>query len=95
LWDGVSSLHHPRVPKDFGDRKSVVNVTIEHRADEVNAVFREGKEWDSEGVVKDLIDIVERVLLVYDGVEENAQSPDILLLASVRSSLEDFGRGIV
>lgn len=82
-----SSLHHPRVFKHFSNCESVVNVAIEHRADEVNAIFRERKEGNSEGVVKDLIDVVERVLFVDNCVKKNAQSPDILFLASIRPAL--------
>lgn len=73
--------------KYFSNCKSVINITIEHRADEVDAIFRERKEGDSEGVVKDLINIVERVLLIDNGIEENAQSPDVLFLATIRSAL--------
>lgn len=71
----------------FSNGESVVNVAIEHRADEVNAIFRERKEGNAEGVVKDLIDVVERVLFVDNGVKKNAESPDVLFLASIRSAL--------
>lgn len=73
--------------KHFSDGESVVNVAIEHRADEVNAIFRERKEGDAEGVVKDLIDVVERVLFVDNGIKENAESPDVLFLAPIRPAL--------
>lgn len=46
-------------------------------------------------MVKDLIDIVERVLFVDDSVEQDAKGPDILLLAAVRFSLQDFWRSVV
>lgn len=67
-----SSPHHPRVFKHFSNGKSIVNVAIEHRADEVNAIFRERQEGNAERVVKDLIDVVERVLFVDNGIKENA-----------------------
>lgn len=73
--------------KDFSNGESVVNVAIEHRADEVNAIFRERKEGNAERVVKDLINVVERVLFVDNGVKENAESPDVLFLASIRPAL--------
>lgn len=82
-----SSPHHPRMFKDFSNGESVVNVAIEHRADEVNAIFRERKEGNAERVVKDLINVVERVLFVDNGVKENAESPDVLFLASIRPAL--------
>ena len=73
--------------KHFSNGESVVNVAIEHRADEVNAIFRERKEGNAEGVVKDLIDVVERVLFVDNGIKENAESPDVLFLTPIRPAL--------
>jgi hypothetical protein len=73
--------------KHFSDCKSVINVTVEHRADKVDAVFREGKEGDSEGVVEDLVNIVEWVLLIDNGIEEDTQGPDVLFLATIRAAL--------
>lgn len=46
-------------------------------------------------MVEDLVDIVERIFFVDDGVEEDTQSPDILFLATVGFTLEDFGGGII
>lgn len=82
-----SCLYHPGVVKHFSNGKSVVNVAIEHGADEVNAVLRKRKEGDAEWVVKDLVDVVEGILFVDDRVEENTQSPDILFLATIRPAL--------
>lgn len=82
-----SSPHHPRVFKHFSNGESVVNVAIEHRADEVNAIFRERKEGNAEGLVKDLINVVKRVLFVDNGIKENTESPDVLFLASIRPAL--------
>lgn len=38
-------------------------------------------------MVKDFVDVVERVLFVDDRIKENPKCPDILLLASVRFAL--------
>jgi hypothetical protein len=46
-------------------------------------------------VVHDLVDAVEGVLLVDDGVEQNAQRPDVLLFTAVWLACEDFRRGVV
>lgn len=73
--------------KHFSNGESVVNIAIEHCADEVNAIFRERKEGDSEGVVEDLINVVKGVLFVDDCVKEDSQSPDVLFLASIRPAL--------
>lgn len=46
-------------------------------------------------MVEDLVDVVEWVLLVDDGVEEDAQGPDVLLFAAVGLALQDLGGGVV
>jgi hypothetical protein len=79
----------------FSDCEAIVDVAIEHCPDEVNACFRERKEGDAEWVVEDFVDVVEGVLLVDNGIQENAQGPDVLFLASVRPALENFGGGVV
>jgi hypothetical protein len=75
------------VLKHFSNGETVVNVAIQHCADEVNAIFRERKEGDSKGVVEDLIDVVEGVLFVDNCVKEDSQGPDVLFLASIRPAL--------
>lgn len=81
--------------KHLGNGQPVINIAIEHRADKINAIFREGEEGDPEGVVENLVNIIERVLLVDDRVEEDTQGPDVLFFAAVRSALEDFGRSVI
>jgi hypothetical protein len=46
-------------------------------------------------VIHDLVDGVEWVLLVDDGVEQDTEGPDILLFAAVRQAAEDFGGGVI
>jgi hypothetical protein len=46
-------------------------------------------------MIQDLVDVVERVFFVDDGVEKNSESPDILLLPSIRFSLKDLGSGVI
>lgn len=55
--------------EDFGDGQSVVDVAVQHLADQVDAGFGEGEEGNAEWVVEDLVDVVERVLLIDNGVE--------------------------
>lgn len=38
---------------------------------------------------------VERVFFVDEGVEEDAERPDVLFFASVGLALEDFGGGVI
>jgi hypothetical protein len=46
-------------------------------------------------MVQNLVDVVERVFFVDNGVEKNSESPDILLLPSIRFSLKDLGSRII
>jgi hypothetical protein len=79
----------------FGNRDPLINVSVEHFSNQVNARFGKRDKGYSEGVVEDLINVIERVFLVDDRVEENAQGPHILLFASVRLALKDFWCRIV
>jgi hypothetical protein len=80
---------------NFRDRQAVVNIPIKHLSDQINAFLRERQEWYPERMVQDLIDVVEWVFFVDDGVEKDTESPNILLLASVRLALQYFRGGIV
>ena len=46
-------------------------------------------------MVHDLVDAIEGVLLVDDGVEEDSESPDVLFFATVGFTGEDFGGSVV
>ena len=46
-------------------------------------------------MVEDLVDAVKGVLLVDERVEEDAEGPDVLLLAAVRLALQDLGGRVV
>lgn len=62
------TVDHPRMLHNFRDGQSVVNITVEHPSDQVDAVLREREEGDPERMVQDLINVVEWILLVDDGV---------------------------
>lgn len=81
--------------EDFSDGQTVVNITVQHFADQVDAGFREGEEGNAEGMVEDLIDVVEWVLLVDNRVQQDAEGPDVLFLAAVGLALEDFGGSVI
>lgn len=68
---------------DLSDGQPLIDITVQHLTDQVDAVLRERDKRDPERMVQDLVDVVERVLLVDDRVQENPKRPDILLLASV------------
>ena len=76
------------------DADTAVNVAVEHFPDQVDTVLAHDV-GDAEVVVHDLVDGVEGVLLVDDGVEQDAKGPDVLLFAAVRGAAEDFGSCVI
>jgi hypothetical protein len=88
-------LDHPWMLEHLGNGQTVVDIAVQHLPNQINAGFREGKEGNAERVVEDLVDVVEWILLVDDGVQQDAQSPDILFLAAVRFTLKDLGGSVV
>lgn len=73
---------------------SVLDISIEHAANQIDTLVTHC-ERDTQIPVHDFIDAVERVLFVNDGVQEDAQCPDILFLASIRSTSQHFGSSII
>lgn len=84
------SRGHPWVVNHFRYRNSIVDVAVEHFANKIDAVLGEWQKGDSKGVIENLVDVVEWILLVNDSIEQNAQSPHILFLSAVGFALEDF-----
>jgi hypothetical protein len=80
--------------QDLVDVVPVLDVPVEHAADEVDALVADG-ERHPQISIHDLVDAVEWVLLVDDGVEQDAQSPDILLFAAVWLACQDLRGRIV
>jgi len=64
------------------DTNPAIHISIEHGADQVNAVFTHDV-WHTEISVHDLVDAVEGIFLVHDGIQQDAESPDVLLFAAV------------
>lgn len=75
---------------NFRDRKPIVDIAIQHFANEINAVFGERQKRDAQRVVKDFVNVVERVFFIDNRVQEDAQCPDVLFLAAVRLALENL-----
>lgn len=92
---GRSAVYHPRVLHDLRNGQSVIDIAIEHPSDQVDTLFGEWQEGDPKRVIQDLIDIIERVFLVHNCVEENAQGPDVLFFASVGLALKHFRRSVI
>lgn len=82
------------MPQHLLDGIPPPDVPLEHAPHEVDALLGHD-EGHAQVAVHDLVDAVEGVFLVDDGVEEDAQRPDVLLLAVVGLSGEDLGGGVV
>lgn len=68
------------------DRQSLIYVAVQHRFDKVDRVLAHDP-WDPKLSVHDFVDAVKWVFLVYERVEKNAESPDILFLTTILLSL--------
>ena len=80
--------------EDLADGDALLHVAVQHEPDQVDALLAHDP-GDAQVVVHDLVNGVEGVFLVDDGVEQDAERPDVLLLAAVRVAREDLGRGVV
>jgi hypothetical protein len=76
------------------DANAPLNIPIEHFADKVNALLTHNIRY-SKVMVHDLVDGVERVLFVDDGVEQNSKGPDVLFFAAVGEAAEDFRGSVI
>lgn len=80
--------------QDLLDSIPLRDITIEHLADQVDTLIADNV-GNTQVAIHNLVNAVERVLLVDDGVEEDTESPDVLLLATVGLAGEDFGGGVI
>ncbi len=87
-------LTAPSMILNSANVQSFLNITIQHRLYQLDR--RLGHDpGDAEFVVEDLVDAVEGVFFVDEGVEEDSEGPDVLFFAAVGFPLEDFGGGVV
>ena len=84
----------PWVFEDTDDVDPALDIAIEHFADEVDAGVAHNIRH-AQVVIHDFIDAIERVFLVDDGVEQDAQCPDVLFFAAIREAAQDFWGGVV
>lgn len=80
--------------QDLLDIYPSIQIPIQHLADQINACLAHDI-GHTKISIHDLVDAVEWILLVYDGVEEDPESPDVLLFATVWLPGKDFGRRII
>lgn len=71
-----------------------LDVAVEHESNQIEVLFRHDV-GHAQVVVHDFVDAVERVLLVYNGIEEDAEGPNILLFAAICFASEDFGSSVI
>jgi hypothetical protein len=84
----------PRVLENLADRDPLLHVAVQHESHEIDALLAHDP-GNTEVVVHDLIDGVEWVFLVDDGIDQDAESPYVLLLATIRVTRKDLRRGVV
>jgi len=59
---------HPRMLQDFRDGDSTVHISIEHSPDQMDATVGKRKERDSKWMIQYLVDVVEWVFFINNGV---------------------------
>lgn len=72
----------PRMLQNLNDVEPLRHIAVEHVADEIDAVLTDSVRH-AQVAIHYLVDAVKGVLLVDDGIQENAQCPYVLLLAVV------------
>lgn len=77
--------------RDIG---ALSDIAVEHASDEVDALVAESERY-AQITIHDLIDAVEWILLVDDGVKQDAECPNILLFATVRFASQHFRSCII
>lgn len=80
----------PRVLEDLLDIVSLLHVPVQHAADEIDTLLANHK-GNPQVAVHYLVDAVERVLLIDNGVQQDTESPHILFFAAIRVAGKDLG----
>jgi hypothetical protein len=73
---------------------AVAHIPVEHAADEIDALLTHDERY-AQVSIHNLVDAVKGVLLVDYGVEQDTQSPDVLLFTTIRLSSQDLWGSIV
>lgn len=84
--DAILLASKPRMLTDFFNGQALRNIAVQHGPDKANASSAHNP-WHAKFTIQDLIDAVERIFLIDDGVEQDAESPDILFLAAIGFAL--------
>lgn len=75
-------------------RQPLRDIAVEHLANQVDALVADDV-GNAQVAVHDLVDAVEGVLLIDDGVQQDTEGPDVLFLAAVGLAGENFGGGVI
>lgn len=73
---------------------SLIDIAVQHSPDQFDASLADHVRH-TQIMVHNLIDAVERILLVQDSIQQDAQGPDILTWTHVRFTGEDFWSCII
>lgn len=84
----------PWVLQNLVDVVSLLDVAVQHATNEIDALVADCVRH-TQVTIHDLVDTVERVFLVDDGVEQDAESPYVLLFAIIRFAGKDFRCSVV
>lgn len=79
---------------NLADCQPPVNIAVQHRFNKINIIFAQNPGY-AQFMVEDLIDAIEWVLFIDEGVEQDTECPYVLFLSTVGFALEDFGRCII
>jgi hypothetical protein len=82
------------VIQHLANRNPLIDIPIQHQPNQIDALFAHDIRH-AQVVIHNLIDTVEGVLFVDDSVEQDAKSPDVLLLAAVGLAGEDFRGSVI
>jgi hypothetical protein len=72
----------PLMLQDLSNSNPLINIPIQHQSHKINASIAHNIRY-SEIMIHNLVDRIERVFFVDDGVEEDTEGPYILFFASV------------
>jgi hypothetical protein len=73
---------------------ALIDVAVQHSPHQIDARLAHDVRY-AQVVVHDLVDAVERVFLVDNCVQQDAQRPHVLFFSAVGFAGENFGSGVV
>lgn len=69
--------------QDCLNTNSSLHISVEHLSDQVQIIVAHDVRY-TQVVVHNLVDAIERIFFVHDGIQKNSKSPNVLLFASIR-----------